>query len=112
MSNAIAAALDSGDPAQVYRRYAGPVFTSHNTEAAFVEQLGYFRIQLGGPARARANVGSQALTRDFSGQPADLYYVRYLVRYPAAQVFQDIYMERVNGEWKLYGFWFIPAPTD
>ena len=109
VANAFAAALDSGDLGQIYQQYASPSFMAHSTQAQFIEVGGYTRIRLAGSVMARAVVGSQAMSHGPDGTAGDFYYVRYRVQYPVGQLFEDILLERANGQWKVAAFQFIPT---
>jgi hypothetical protein len=68
------------------------------------------RIQSGGPAEARQLVGSQIVTRSPTGQVVDVYYVRFKAKHPNGQVFEDVYLEKEAGIWKVAGFWLSQVP--
>jgi hypothetical protein len=113
VASAFLRAFDSDDLASTYQTYTGPTFQKGSNSQMFVQQGGIMRIQLGGPAKSRQLVGSQAFNQ-LPGSPitGDFYYVRYKSLFPAAPAFQDVYLEKAGAGWKVAGFWFLPAPPN
>lgn len=103
--------LDSGDLSSLYQAEVGPRFKANASETAFAQNVGMMRIQMGGPAATRRSVGAQALDQ-IPGIPdkGSFYYVRHHARFPVGAAFQDVYLEKVSGSWKVVGFWNFPAP--
>lgn len=103
--------LDNGDLTSLYRDEMAPRAKSLSPESQFLQGVGMARIQTGGPALIRKLVGSQSLDQ-IQGIPekGTFYYIRHHTRYPTGPAFQDIYLEKVGGSWKVIGFWNFPAP--
>jgi len=103
--------LDSGDPSSLYQTEVSPRFKANISESAFIQNIGMIRIQLGGPAATRKLIGSQALDQiPGSNEKGSFYYIRYHAKFPIGSAFQDTYLEKVSGTWKMVGFWNAPAP--
>jgi hypothetical protein len=103
--------LDKGDLSYTYKSDLSPRFKSTFNESAFLQNAGVIRIQAGGAASTRKHVGGQALDHipRVSGT-GSFYYVRHYAAFPSATVFQDVYLEKVSGAWKVVGFTNVPAP--
>lgn len=104
--------VDSSDLPTLYRSTFSSRFKDTNSETTFVQNVGMLRIQTGGPAATRRLVGSQALNQ-IPGVPGqgDFYYVRHYAKFPVGPAFQDVYLEKVAGSWKVVGFWNSSAPV-
>ncbi len=105
-------ALDSDDPAEVYAEHLGPYFKSSMSQGVFVDQWGMTRIQFGGPASVLLRVGCQAFSQDpQTGRKSEFHYCRFRAVYPNGPIFHDVYLEKIEGVWKIVGFWYRPAPA-
>lgn len=104
--------IDSSDLASLYRSTFSPRFKEMNSETTFVQNAGMLRIQTGGPAATRRLVGAQALNQ-IPGIPGqgDYYFVRHYAKFPVGAAFQDVYLEKVSGSWRVVGFWNSQAPV-
>jgi hypothetical protein len=102
--------LDQGNLADTYQSDTSPKFKANMPSATFVEQVQYGRIQLGGPASSRSLMGGQPMHQLPNMAPGDYYYVRYKTQFPNTFLFQDVYLERQDGAWKVIGFWNLPVP--
>jgi hypothetical protein len=102
--------VEDGDLGDVYDEELSPTFKALTSRAIFIQQSGFLRVQSGGRAAARELVGSQPFTTTPTGQTGTYYYVRFRTRFPNALVFQDIYLELIDGVWKISGAWNSPAP--
>lgn len=95
---------------EIYDEELGPTFKQGMKKDQFVSQMGMLKIQTGGVAQARQFVGGQAFTQTPTGLTGDFYYVRFRTKFPSGMVFQDVYLERLSGVWKISGYWLGPAP--
>lgn len=102
--------FDDGDFGEIYDEELSQTFKSLVARETFVQQGGFVRVQSGGRALAREFVGAQAFSQTPTGASGQYYYVRFRTRYPNALVFQDVYLENVDGRWKVMGFYLPPAP--
>ncbi len=76
----------------------------------FIEQGRLMRLQLGGTAVARELVGGHSFDKLPTGHTGIYHFVRFRARYPNALVYQDVTLEKVDSEWKIAGFYVLPAP--
>ena len=103
--------LHQGDLGDVYDTQLSSRFQNTTARKQFVQQGGMMRIQMGGPPSSRQLVGGQLVDQLPSQPPlqGQFYYVRYRANYPQAQVFEDVYLEKVSSSWKVLSFWFVPT---
>jgi hypothetical protein len=102
-----------GDFRSLYRTQVGTRVREELSEAAFVEQNAALRSQVGGSGEQRVLVdaGSMSTMNTPSGPVSGtFYFVRLKARYPAGMAYEDIYLEREDGHWKVVGIWLLPAP--
>ena len=83
-------------------------------EEAFVAQSSLVRQQVGGEGQGRRAIDFQRSQR-MPGPNGMLFgefsFVRFATRYPAGQVYEDVYLEKqADGEWRVVGWWLYPAP--
>ncbi|WP_332862026.1 DUF4019 domain-containing protein [Janthinobacterium svalbardensis] len=102
--------LEIGGFGEIYDEDLGPTFKQGVKKDQFVSQMGMLKIQTGGTAQARQLVGGQSFTQAPNGLTGDFYYVRFRTKFPSGMVFQDVYLERVSGGWKISGYWIFAAP--
>jgi hypothetical protein len=102
--------FDNGDLASIYTSRMSQSFRAINPQQQFIQQGGIMRIQAGGPAEARVLIGSQGLNQMPNGAQGSFFYVRYKVKYPNGFVFQDVTLEKVEGQWLVGYFTWSPAP--
>jgi hypothetical protein len=101
---------DEGDFGEIYDTELGPSFKALMARDVFVQQGGFMRVQSGGKALAREFIGAQPFSQTPTGARGDYYYVRFRTRHPNGLVFQDVYLEKVGSQWKVAGFYMMPAP--
>lgn len=102
--------MDGGDLQDLYDQYAGPTLRQSSDKQRFIEQMGIFRIQSGGPARARTLIGDQEFHQMPTGQRGTFHFFRYRAEFAnGPPVFQDVYLEKVVDAWKVAGIWLNPA---
>lgn len=104
-------AADETDIPGIYRDIMGASFRGQYPESLFEQNIGMSRIQQGGAAQSRELVGSQPMSFiPTNGQQGTFYYVRFRTRYPNGVVFQDVYLDKENNDWKIFGWQTLPAP--
>lgn len=101
-----------GDLGALYDEELIAGFQCLMARATFVEQGQMIRLQLGGTAVAREVVGSHSFDRLPTGHTGTYHFVRFRARYPNALVYQDVTLEKVESEWKIAGFYVVPAPQN
>jgi hypothetical protein len=104
--------LDQGSLPELFDQYAGPTLRQGVSKPEFADQIGIIRIQTGGPAQTREVVGGQSFHKNMqTGQTGNFYFFRYMSAFPIAPAYQDVYLEQVNGAWKVATFNpIIPMP--
>jgi len=103
--------LEAGSFGDIYDEDLGPTFKQGVKKDMFVSQMGMMKIQNGGSAQARQLIGGQAFSQTPNGLTGEFYYVRFKTKFPSGMVFQDVYLEKVSGVWKVSGYWMFPAPS-
>lgn len=104
--------VETSSLAEIYDSELGPSFKQSISKTAFVQGFGVMKIQMGGAVQARQFIGGQEFSTTQTGQTGTFYYVRFKSKFPDATVFQDVYLEKVAGAWKISGFYTIPAPPN
>lgn len=104
------AKFEEGDLGALYDQSTAPSFRALTARQVFVEQGGALRLQSGGRALARELVGAQAYSQLPNGSRGNYQFVRFRTRHPNGLVFQDVYLEDIEGQWKVIGFYLNPAP--
>jgi hypothetical protein len=104
--------LESVKASDIYDDELGPTFKQAIKKDAFVSGMGMLKIQSGGGSLARQLVGGQSFKQTPTGQTGDFYYVRFKTKFPVGMVFQDVYLEKVDSDWKVSGYWTFPAPSN
>lgn len=103
--------LDVGDLDNLYSEYAGPGLQRYMSRRDFVDSAEIGRIQTGGPALNRVLVGGQPFSRAPTGEIGTFFYFRYRAAYPnGMSMYQDIYLQKLEGSWKIAGLWIASAP--
>jgi hypothetical protein len=102
--------LDNGDLSKLYETAAGPTLKEQVSQEVFTESAGISRIQIGGIATSRSLVGSQAFSQNALGKRGTYFFVRFKAFYANGTIFQDVSLEKVDGDWKVAAFSFSPAP--
>ncbi|MBS0523072.1 MAG: DUF4019 domain-containing protein [Proteobacteria bacterium] len=103
--------LDQGALPELFDQYAGPALQQQWGKVEFVNQTNIVRIQTGGAAKARTLLGGQEFQHMPDGRQGDFFYFRYRTTFPNAQFFQDVYLENINGAWKIGAYQpMIPVP--
>ena len=77
---------------------------------SFIQGVNVWRIQAGSPAQSRLFIGGTPVSQLQNGQTGDFYYIRFREGYASGQVFTDVTLEKEEGNWLVYGYWFSPAP--
>ncbi len=103
--------LETLNAALIYDTELGPTFTQAVKKDQFVANTGMLKIQSGGPALARQLVGSQGFSQTPTGQTGTFYYVRFKTKFPSGFAFQDVYLEQIDSQWKISGYWIAAAPN-
>jgi len=108
----IDAMMDTKNVAQTFERFAGPRMRQTQTKDTLAEYVGLYALQFGGKLKDKQFIGAQHLTQwPGTNEKGNFYFLRYRTRYPTADVFTDLWMERADDGWRVISFQFIPAPA-
>ncbi|WP_380780413.1 DUF4019 domain-containing protein [Sphingomonas sp. R86520] len=102
--------FDESDLGGLYDEELAPVFKALMARDYFVQQGNSLRLQSGGKAVGREFVGAQHFTQTPTGQTGSFYWVRYRTRHPNGLVYEDVTVQKVDGNWKVMGFNTVAAP--
>jgi hypothetical protein len=103
--------IEQGDLRSAYRERTSSSFRQNANEEAFVSQFSILRNSLGGPGSGRQLIDARPLNQiPNTSLQGTFYFLRYKTRYPVGNAYEDVYLEKDRGAWKVLGSWFYPAP--
>ncbi len=98
--------LGLGEYVKLYREYLGKKYKESTTEEAFVAQYSIARQQLGGAGTNRRLIDERPVQQLPSAEgivKGDFYFFRYKTKYPAGNIYEDVYLEREGAAWGIVG---------
>lgn len=104
-------AMEQGDLRPLYREQTSSLYRQNVTEEVFVSYLSIVRSQLGGTGSNRQLLDARPFTQvPNTSLQGTFYFLRFKTRYPVGNAYEDIYLEKDRGVWKISGATFYPAP--
>jgi hypothetical protein len=99
--------LDAGDLVALYQQ-AGPTLKYLEEESDFVEAANVIRREGRGAALSRVPTDRNDFSK--SAQHGKFYYIQYTARYPSGKRWhQDIYLEKIDADWRVSSVWTSPS---